>query len=774
MIPSNLLTYAAFAASTILAPPGAALQEGGTSSITVLGQEEDRVVIVVQSQEAKLSTLRIDDGGVIEDTRVPANADHTHNYRLDQRNDPLGLRPLSISLLDDNGQVLVSTNTVAIEPLKLPNEPSLTLTPAEILDLQKRWPRDRRTGHELDKLKNRCDNQLLNTLEVPATGGAWTQLYRCPDTNVYLQMITYTKHRSPATGKEFSGYPYDECITTYRHRYIGKQAYEMALAYVLTDDDKYAQRVRHILVEYALRYQHYEYHDRNGLPNRGGGKAFPLSLDEAEWLIDLARAYDLLQGYDVLTDTEEQQIVNGLLIPAIDVINLNEMGVHNIQVWHNTALFLAGLHAKDYLVARQTLHGTSGLAAQFAQGVNADGLWWENSPGYHFNTIRGMLPMIQGIIRTPLQADISRLENMMTAAFELKLPDHTLPLLNDGAREGYLNGLRDEYEQVIKLFPNSMRLDDPISIFGRGRTLAAVLYGPAEVTREGWSDLGSTVLEDTGLAVLRSGPYWQRTAAVLDFGTHGGGHGHFDKLGLSVWMQGAEVVRESGSDGYGNAVSENFFPSTLAHSTVVINGLDQNESDGCLGYFESEDGASTITACADQAYTDVTQRRLLHTTEDGHFADMFEVESTQTNTIDYVIHGQGTATTSLQMQPSSMGYGGAYSFLTDVQSVAVGEDFEIQFTHLGKTNTLLVLGEPGTTVFLAKAPGYPLGSKHPVVVVRRSAQRTVFAAAITEGSTIIPGFSLQLVDDGAEPVLLLNRPAEGDLRTLSFVPEVGN
>ena len=204
MVPFTLLSpYLALVAA--IAPSSAVLQEGGTSSITVLGQEEDAVILVVQSQEAKLTTLRIEDGLEVEDTRVPANTEHTHYYRLQQRNDPLGLRPLTISLLDEFENLIVATNTVAVEPLELPDEPCLTITPSEIVDLQKRWGRDRRTSHELDKLQNRCDNQLLNNLEVPATGGAWTQLYRCPDTQVYLQMITYTLHRSPATGKEYSG-----------------------------------------------------------------------------------------------------------------------------------------------------------------------------------------------------------------------------------------------------------------------------------------------------------------------------------------------------------------------------------------------------------------------------------------------------------------------------------------------------------------------------------------------------------------------------------------
>ena len=87
MIPFSLLTQVTLATSAAFASPGAVLQEGGTSSITVLAQEEDRVVIVVQNKAPDMATLRIADGLEVEDTRVPANSEHIHSYRLEQRSE---------------------------------------------------------------------------------------------------------------------------------------------------------------------------------------------------------------------------------------------------------------------------------------------------------------------------------------------------------------------------------------------------------------------------------------------------------------------------------------------------------------------------------------------------------------------------------------------------------------------------------------------------------------------------------------------------------------
>jgi hypothetical protein len=745
----------------------------GKSEIHVLGQNGVELEILVDHQGSELATLEIRDGGDLERVRIPAGREHRHRYQLAANGDPLQLRNLTLELVDPrSGDLLDRELASVINPLPLsPDEPSFTLTSTELLVLAKNWRLDARTARALNQLKSRSDRRLGNRLLVPKTGGEWPQLYRCPDTHVRLEMIDFHTHRSPSTGREFSGSPYDEAITTYRHKAIGIQAFEMALMYQLTRNLDYAERAEEILLTYAHLYPRYELHDRFGTTRKDAGKAFSQTLEEAQWLIDLVRARDLLRGSGLIDEYEDRALKTQLFDPAIAVIERNNIGIYNIQCWHNTALFLAGIQAGNLQAAREACYGPTGMAAQLAQGIRADGIWHEGSIGYHFFAARGMLPMVHAARRAGVQIDFAPMQAMFTSVWELIQPDYSLPSLNDGATENFERTLRDEYEQALALFPNEPRMDDPLAVFGRGSSLPAVLWGPKEIRNEGWTDVQSTHFDSTGLAALRAGPVDRRTMALLDYGDHGGYHGHYDKLGLSLWMQGSPAIREAGADGYGQAISEEFFRSTLAHSTVVVDGVNQAAACGTSAYFDTQAG-STMSAKVEDTYPGVTMRRLVHVTEEGHAADMFEVTGASQHTFDYVLHGNGSATTNLSLSEGTTGFGGAYSYLRNIQSATTDADIEVNFTYEGTTSRIKVIGAPGTTVFLAEAPGAPIGTTHPVLIVRRIGDRATFAAGFTEGAPSA-GFQVDLDTRGWEPQLEVQRPGAADLRRLSFDSQPG-
>jgi len=202
------------------------------SEIHVLGQQGDTLQLLVDHNGKSTALLRIVDGTDTRELRVAGGRESRYQYTLTTTGTPLGERPLTLELRDETtGELLDLETTAAIEPLTLAQEPALTLTTRELMTLRKNWSLDARTGAAFDKLQQRNDRRLINRLLVPQTGGAWPQLYRCPDTHVRLEMIDFHTHRSPTTGKVFSGSPYDEAITTFRHKALGVQAFEMALMY---------------------------------------------------------------------------------------------------------------------------------------------------------------------------------------------------------------------------------------------------------------------------------------------------------------------------------------------------------------------------------------------------------------------------------------------------------------------------------------------------------------------------------------------------------------
>ena len=95
----------------------------------------------------------------------------------------------------------------------------------------------------------------------------------------------------------------------------------------------------------------------------------------------------------------------------------------------------------------------------------------------------------------------------------------------------------------------------------------------------------------------------------MRFGMHGGGHGHPDKLNLVTWGSGRTWGIDAASINYGVPLHKEWYRSTIAHSTVSVDGGLQAEKDGRSIEWKVADGETTITAAADLAYPGVQLTR---------------------------------------------------------------------------------------------------------------------------------------------------------------------
>ena len=89
----------------------------------------------------------------------------------------------------------------------------------------------------------------------------------------------------------------------------------------------------------------------------------------------------------------------------------------------------------------------------------------------------------------------------------------------------------------------------------------------------------------TGYAVLRSQPDGDgqpspatEQYALLKYGLHGGGHGHPDKLGLTLYAQGSRLAPDLGTPGYGIDLFQGWYRQTISHNTVILDGLSQRRA----------------------------------------------------------------------------------------------------------------------------------------------------------------------------------------------------
>jgi hypothetical protein len=102
------------------------------------------------------------------------------------------------------------------------------------------------------------------------------------------------------------------------------------------------------------------------------------------------------------------------------------------------------------------------------------------------------------------------------------------------------------------------------------------------------SSAPSRAFPSGGYAVMRTG--WESDAhhMVVDVGPIGcpvsGAHGHADLLSIQCSVFGEPVIVDPGTHWYGDSRWRDFFRSTAAHSTIVVDGVSQAEPAGSFGW----------------------------------------------------------------------------------------------------------------------------------------------------------------------------------------------
>jgi heparinase II/III-like protein len=751
-----------------------------TASVASWDQDGGRLSLTLDVAGDGEVTLVVTEGDQSESVLISSAGSSEHDFRIPRRGAPLTERAMTIEAFDSTGALLAMQEVSVIEPLDLPQHSMLALNQTDQTSLQSRMAAPGRTKRVIGELIARADARLTETLFVPSTKGEDGNGYRCPDHGDALTTIDPAHHECPVDGYVYgptntAAELYNLILGAYNsilHRELSEEAFEMGVAYLLSGDMAYAERTADILTGYADVYLGYTLNDKKGrTDSRQTARVLSQSLDEARWLIRIARATDLIRGSGALTAAEETAVAEQLLQPSLDLLRSKReaWNYHNIQCWHNSAVFLAAMLNEDYEAAREALYGEFGLLDQLAYAQESEFMWAEGSFGYHFFAVRGMLPMMLAMRRASVAADGTPLREMMLAPVKLIQPDGSFPLLNDTAYKSLATNVKDIYEMAVALF-NDRDVAGPLTKYGRGNTLEGIVYGLSDVPAGGWKEPESINFETPGIAALRSGPLVTQTMALVDYGPHGGDHGHYDKFGLTVWIGGVPLIREGGHIGYKDPWYRGWYQRTLAHSTVLRDGLDQDAlaDSADLLRFTKANGSTLLEVRTSEAYPSSTLQRLTLTTANRRFVDMFEVTGNATRTYDYVLHFEGEVSTDLAMKSTAndLGYGGAYAFLKNMQIADTDQDFELILQTAGGARTVRVLGSPGTTVFLGDAIGFPSNRKHPVLVLRRTTQSTVFAVVGMEGVGLPQGMSIAHIPNARE--LTIEEPESGVPVTISL------
>jgi hypothetical protein len=517
-----------------------------------------------------------------------------------------------------------------------------------------------------DVLAQQAQDWLGRKVDIPEKGGQWPHWYACEDCGVRLETVSPTEHKCSKCDRVYSGEPWDSVPLTAVHQELSQALLSLGVYYALTGERDAARKAAQILLGYAEQYPYYPIRDHNLQEDtKWATKVSWGTLGESVWLIPVCAGYDLIRDAGVLMPADHQAIREQLLRPATRLIMKHNIGIHNIQCWHNAAIGSAGLMLRDRDFVSFAVDGDVGILAQIKQGVLGDGFWKEGSWGYHFYGMRPLLAWTEALKNCGLDLYDSHLKRMFSAPLQAMLPDGSLPAFHDSGGP-HLKTTAPLYEVGLARY-NDPSFAWPL-VDNKRDNLNALLYGIPTLPEKIPETEHSTHLNRSGFVYLRQGKKEDANYLALDYGPHGGGHGHPDKLGFVLYGSGQVLAPDPGSVAYGIPIYQKWYKQTIAHNTFLVNQKSQNPCTGQLEALANGKDFDVVRISAEEAYNGVRlSRTVLFTESTVLFLDRMTGE--QHHVFDWVLHCRGQLRTDFKRNRSKEPIGDAdgYEMIQDVR-----------------------------------------------------------------------------------------------------------
>lgn len=426
------------------------------------------------------------------------------------------------------------------------------------------------------------------------------------------------RHRCPRCGREHEGERHHRNWARFQHLWLAERAAELAVLAAVDGDARLADRANQLLAAYAS-YEAYPNSDNVLGPSR----LFFSTYLESIWITNYLAAATRLREAELL-GAETADVVEAVANEAATLIGEFDEGFSNRQTWNNAALAAVAVWFEDEELAARAIESPTGLLAHLAHGFADDGTWHEGE-NYHFFALQGLLTGIRwaGNAGVDALADAelaARVSAALHAPILTALPDLTFP-----ARKDSRFGVSLAQPMYIELWEHGLGMLDGregANVAGIGAWLRQLYQAPAPVAqlfesylheagesapeRRSRADLswaaliemlpalpddsetvaaGSVLLPSQGLAVLRTGGRY----TSLECGGWSGGHGHPDRLHLTIHADGVHWLHDFGTGSY---VERDLFwyRSTLAHNAPRLDGASQRGGDAECEAFDLSDG----------------------------------------------------------------------------------------------------------------------------------------------------------------------------------------
>lgn len=360
-------------------------------------------------------------------------------------------------------------------------------------------------------------------------------------------------------------------------------------AYALTGDEKYATAFASQMLHWVRTVK------QNDPAAAKAWRSIEVGLRLEYWLKAMqyfqkspAMTADVVETF-YASVTEQAEFIMGIW----NTYNL----MSNWGVLANHGLFLAGaMLPQKPRTAEYIAEATRRLTAEINMQVYRDGTHWEQSPMYHNEVLHCFLDVVLLAQRCEIilpEVLLEKTQAMCRYNLASGKPDHTEPLMGDSDEI-------DQRDQIVKgaiafcsaaLKARGGEHPDFDAIWDIGE-LGLAQYRALTCTLPIQTDY---FLSDSGNAYLRSG--WDETDTWVHFqcGPLGAGHGHADKLHVSVASRGEDVLVDAGRYSYVFGSGRVEFKEMRAHNTILV---DNHELYLCKDSWE----CSRLTRAVNQKF----------------------------------------------------------------------------------------------------------------------------------------------------------------------------
>ncbi len=587
----------------------------------------------------------------------------------------------------------------------------------------------------------------LTKVEAPEKSAQWAHWYVCPETGTELQFHPPNHNVCPDTGKDYQDWPISDVHYHYMHDMLSHDALILGIAYRMTGKAEYAVHAAEILKLYADKYKDYAIVDNYGKQSDWGARVYSQTLNESIWLIDMTFAYDLVRGSGELSAVDRGHIEKDLLLPsAAVVVRGHKEPTLNIQSWINGAEAAVGFELGEKALINEAIAGPLGFRYQMKNYVH-EGFWLEGAWGYQFYAMRPLVDTAEMAKRhgMDLWKQEPALASMFLAPLGVVMPDGKLPAFND-SHEVPLYPNASLYEIAYENTHNPLLLGVLDNAPRESRE--ALLFGGEALPKSEATLLKSAVFPDSGYAMLRA--KHSDLNVIMKFGPHGGGHGHYDKLGEIVYAEGRTQGVDPGTQLYGMALHKEWDQMSVAHNVLTADELRQGQATGKLVAWNEGDDyvAATADAGPVYAFADLT-RSILVTDEYVLQVDRAHATDGKAHVFDFNYHNFGKQTIQLQTVPySGFPKGNGYMHLEQAERGETSGNIESRFDNDGTSMSLAVLGAGASEVFQGVAPGPHPAVKVPFLIVRRKGEDAEFISLLVPSKGESPKIAAKLGEGG--------------------------